>query len=74
MSRHFTATLTRNDGVYSTPAGANGRTDPLVTTLPKSSIRQTMTALDKDLVPPTQDRSLSNIRIYMYGGLRNVNF
>ena len=53
-------------------AGATGRTDPLVTTLPESSIRQTMTALDKDLVLPTQDRSLSNIRIYMYGGLRNV--
>ena len=29
-------------------AGANGRTDPLVTNLPKSSIRQTMTALDKN--------------------------
>lgn len=39
-----------------------------------SSIRQTMTAWDKNLVLPTQDRSLSNIRIYMYGGLRNVNF
>ena len=42
-------------------AGANGRTDPLVTNLPKSSIRQTMTALDKKLVLPRQDRSFTTI-------------
>ena len=57
----ISATLTRNNGVYFHLAGANGRTDPLVTALPKSSIRQTMTALDKDLVLPRQDRSFTTI-------------
>ena len=28
--------------------------------------------LDKNLVLPTQERTFTNIRIYMYGGLRNV--
>ena len=55
------ATLTRNNGGYFHLAGANGRTAPLVTTLPKSSIRQTMTALDKKLVLPRQDRSFTTI-------------
>lgn len=39
-----------------------------------SSIRQTMTTPVKVLVLPTHNRSLFNIKIYIYGGLRNVNF
>lgn len=70
MSRHFTATLTRNDGVYSTPAGANGRTDPLVTTLPKSSycVKQ----VQKIFVMP--QKALKYKRFSAFGTFTNCQF
>lgn len=34
----ISATLTRKQDTLYPPPGANGRTDPLVTTLPKSSL------------------------------------
>ena len=72
MSRKSYQQLYLENRTHLTPRGCEWAHKSFVTNLLKSSIRHTRIVPDTDLVSPTHNRSLPNIKIYIYGGLHNV--